>query len=49
MTQRCFVLVDGFQLDEDGVVATPDKGKEPRDGVLTLVLKWTTCRPPGWS
>ena len=45
MTEGRFVFADGFVLDGDGVVATPDKGKEPRDGLLTLVLVWSTCPP----
>jgi hypothetical protein len=40
MTEGRFVFADGFLLDEDGVVAAPDQRKEPRDGVLTLVLAW---------
>jgi len=40
MTEGRFVFSDGFLLDNDGVVATPDKGKEAIDGVLTLVLAW---------
>ena len=40
MTEGRFVFADGFLLDADGVVATPDKGKEAREGVLTLVLAW---------
>ena len=47
ITRGRFVVSDGFVLDGDGVVATPDKGKEPRDGVLTLVLGWSTCPPRG--
>jgi len=40
MTEGRFVFADGFLLEADGVVATPDQGKEAHDGILTLVLTW---------
>lgn len=46
LTEGRFDHADGFVVDPDGVVATPDTGKGAVDGVLTLALTWTTCRPP---
>jgi hypothetical protein len=40
LTEGRFVSADGFEIQEDGAIAVPDKTKTATDGILTLVLIW---------
>jgi hypothetical protein len=40
LTEGHFVSADGFEIDEDGAIAVPDKTKTATDGILTLALVW---------
>jgi len=40
LTEGHFVSADGFEIEEDGTIAVPDKTKTATDGILTLALVW---------
>jgi hypothetical protein len=40
LTEGRFVSADGFEIQQDGIVAVPDRAKTAIDGILTLVLVW---------